>query len=214
MSDPVLELDYGDLGLEEEREEAPAVAFRLVRSTPPYPHPDTARVGEMLRRMRLEREEAAAAFDAGGQVTVLDWDEPGDQPKPAAQLVGRLLGSGWEVQTQVSVVRIAPTRYVGTTEEHTRGDIKAPSKDVTYYGVQARLVKPAGPVAAVWATWAQTVKPTGKTSTTFDNAVCWDVAQGQWASDRLKDLAEWLDIFAPVRSVSPGGNDGEARPGS
>lgn len=167
-----------------------------VRSTPKYRDPDPG-WWERWRERRLAAE-AGGPFDAGGETYVLESGtcEPGELPAAAKRLAKSLPEQGWDVRCQRTLVEVAPLLYVGDTEKHSKGDLRTPDHERTYWGVQGRLSRPAGVVAWFWATWLRAEIPGRKAGNVFESVVAWDAATGRWPSAKAGDLTDWLAILA------------------
>lgn len=179
--------------------DAPEVAHRLVR-TEREPSAASVALGRLLREARIARE-TAAAFDAGGDATVILPSSPvadSDLPPAARRIMQRCRAAMWDVEAQQTRVAVTDLLYVGETEAHNRGDVRTPAHEVMYFGVQGVLELPAGVVAAFWATWARKATPGEKPGgNAFESAITWDPLEGRIPSASATDFDEWLAIFAP-----------------
>lgn len=192
-----LDLDYGE-EFDDPAADAPEVKVvdYSIRSTPKYRDPDMDWPA-YFRGIR-EAREARGVFDAGGQSYVLEAGRCSQEDLPAAarRLVKPLLEQGWDVRCQRTLVEVAPLLYAGDSDAHSKGDLRTPDHERTYWGVQGALVRSAGRVAWFWATWVRAEVPGRKAGNTFESVVAWDAATGQWPSAKAGDLTDWLAILA------------------
>lgn len=200
MSTPLvddLDLDYGSLGLEDERD------FPLSPPTvrPPSEGRRDYEFAALVQRIKAEKAAKSVRGSAGGEAVVVIPSTPiadDDLPVSARGIARRCRAAGFTVRCQWTLLEVAPLRYVGESDGHDVGDERTPAYERTTWGVQAVLEAPGGRVAAFWATWERADVPGRKSvSNAFAGALCWDPIQHRFPAGTASEFEEWLAIFAP-----------------
>lgn len=202
MADPTapeeVPVDWVGADLPEPDLDAPLIEHRYERTTPR----DTGAPWDMAAWIAADRarREAEGAFDAGGEseVVVPAWrPEVDDLPTKPKGIAKRLQAAGWEVRMSTGTVYVARTLYVGNAEDHSRGDVRYPDHDDTWWSVQAVMRKGEKAVAAFWGSWVTKEQVGAKPSTKFLDATTQDLVLGREFTKVAGEFEEWLAIFCP-----------------
>lgn len=149
------------------------------------------------------RRELDGEFDAGGRGEIVAPSyrvEAADLPRAPKPLALRAAAAGFEVRCQASIVYITPTLFAASREGedgHTKGDLRYPDRDDTWWGVQAVLRRQGRLVAAFWAEWVTSEAVGAKTKTAFKDARTFDLVTGHDLCTKAGDFEAWFDVFAP-----------------
>lgn len=196
-TDDGLDLDYGELGADPNGDAVIIEATRYERTGPP-PHAVPGYDWAAYFRGIREAREAEGTFDPGGARTVIEthYDSAPTLPSAPARLLLKLTEGGWQVRVQESRVLVDALLYVGNTDSHAKGDLRAFEHEEAYWALQGVLEASGERVATFWATWTRN-EGASKPGNKFESAVTWDAALGVQPNSRVGDFTEWLEILTP-----------------
>lgn len=196
MSDDALELEYEHAEEPDPNADAPdaPVDYRI-RSVPKH-QSDSTWLLEYAKRRNAAR--TTGPFDVGGHITVLSRSVGLEGQPPAMQRLIDGLADEWIVRCSWTRTAVSDLFYVGDADGHSKGDIRTPAHEMTYWSVRALLRAPAGRVASFWATWKRKTVPGAKPGgNTFQDVSGWDPVQQIWYSKQVGELVSWLEVFSP-----------------
>lgn len=184
---------------------------------------DRARAYRAEKRAQKEAKERDKAADAPTTIEVIefahDLDDPATAPGAAGTLAKRLLGHGWDVEVQRSVVRVPATLFAADSDEgdespHLAGDIRYEEHELETIVIQAAK-RAGGQMLALQATWERKHREGKKPTSDFKGAHTYDPILGRdWRTTQKTErpprdwevaeglspplgLEQWLDMIAP-----------------